>query len=196
MKYVKMLGLLAVAAAALMAFAGSASATTITSPTGVTYTGEIHAENENGHVKLENPIAKIECASTLVGHIERHGSGVTAGGKITTLDFTGCTNSWHVTTTLAGELEVHYVSSGVGTVTSKGAKVDTTRLGVTCVYETSDTHVGTLTDSHITKSTPTIHVSTEIPINASESSGLCGSGKAKWAGAYTVTTPMELFIDP
>ncbi len=196
MRYVKIFGLLAVAAAALMAFAGSASATTLTSPLGTTYTGEIHADNENGHVKLENPIAKIECASTVSGHIERHGTGVTVGGKITTLDFTGCTNSWHVTSIANGELELHYVSAGVGTLTSTGAKVDTTRLGVTCVYQTNETHIGTATDSSITKGTATLHVSAEIPINSTESSGLCGSGKAKWEGAYTVTTPMELWIDP
>ena len=69
MKYVKMLGLLAVAAAALMAFAGTASATTVTSG-GVTYTGEIAASAE-GHAVLDNPIAKIECASTVAGTGER-----------------------------------------------------------------------------------------------------------------------------
>ena len=51
MKYVKILGLLAVAATALMAFAATASATTATS-NGSTYTEGIKAANENGHGKL------------------------------------------------------------------------------------------------------------------------------------------------
>jgi len=203
MKYVKILGLLAVAAAALMAFAGSASAATLTSPENVTYTGEIHATSE-GHAKLENPVAKIECHSTVKGTVEKHGTGVTVGGAISELlwgtegSLNGkCTNSWHVTTVTAGSLEVHYKAPGEGTLTSTGATVDTTRLGVTCTYRTNETHIGTLTDSSKTVpagGTATLHVSASIPLH-SESSGLCGSGNAKWEGSYSVLTPMSLWID-
>src|SRR6188472_2576566 len=131
MKYVKILGLLAVAAAALMAFAGTASATTLTSPTGTVYTGSIHAASE-GHAILQNPIAKIECASTVEGTVEQHGSGSTVKGNISNLSFTGCTNSWHVTVVTAGSLELHWKAAGEGTVTSSGATVEATRFGVAC----------------------------------------------------------------
>ena len=97
MKYVKILGLLAVAATALMAFAATASATTVTSPHGTTYTGAIKAENEGGHVSLHNETANIECASTVEGTITTHGAGMTAKGPITHLHSTSCTNGWTVT---------------------------------------------------------------------------------------------------
>jgi hypothetical protein len=107
MKYVKILGLLAVAAAAMMAFAASASATIVTTTTGgAAATPKIHAVNENTHVTLANPIANISCSSTVEGEVESHGSEAPASGKIGTLLFTGCTNSWHVTAVENGELKV------------------------------------------------------------------------------------------
>ena len=119
MKYVKILGLLAVAAAAMMAFAGTASATTVTSSAGTTPTIESGAE---GHAVLDNPIAKIECASSVSGKVESHGSGVTAKGNIASLTFGSpvgtCTNDWHVTVVSAGSLEIHSLGNGNGTLTS------------------------------------------------------------------------------
>ena len=79
MKYAKMLGLLAVAAAALMAFAGVASATTLTSPSGTTYTSTIKATSE-GTTTLHNSSLGIAVSceeSTVEGKVEKHGSGVT-----------------------------------------------------------------------------------------------------------------------
>jgi len=194
MKYVKILGLLAVAAAALMAFAGIASATTVTSPTGTVIldTTAIHAVNTGGaHVKLSNPIANIECQSTVEGEISKQGAGVTAEGGISVLDFTSCTNSWHVTTVSPGTLIAHWTGTGGvynGTVTSNGAKVRTTRLGVVCVYVTSATPIGTLTGG-----TPaTLAISASIPINEAESSALCGKGNAAWSGGYTTTSSLYL----
>lgn len=203
MKYVKILGLLAVAAAALMAFAASASATTITSPTGTPYTGEIHATSENGHVTLKNPILNIECSSTVQGLELTHGKDVTAEGEITQLlwgekpgVYAGkCTNNWHVTTVKPGKLQIHWLEEDVGTLTSSGAKVDTTRLGLTCVYETNSTDIGLLTDSHKTGATATLHVNAAIPIEPAESSGLCGSGNAEWKGSYEIDKPMLIYID-
>jgi len=213
MKYVKILGLLAVAAAALMAFAGPASATTITSPTGTAYTGTIQATSE-GHVVLKNPIANIACSSKVHGLSLTHGAGQTAKGNINELlwgekegVYAGkCTDSWHVTTVTAGSLEIHWVASHVGTLTSSGAKVTTTRLGLTCVYATNNTHIGSFTDSHTAgdkdgnvnetkEGTATLHVNASIPIISGESSALCGSGNAKWEGSYTVTTPHLIYID-
>src|SRR6188472_1362040 len=130
MKYVKIIGLLAVATAALMVFAGSASADTFTSPTGTVYTGEIVADAE-GHAVLDNPIAKIECASSVKGKVEEHGAGKVVKGNISALSFTGCTNQWHVTVEAAGTLSVN--NEGASTsVFSSGATVEATRFGVTC----------------------------------------------------------------
>ena len=190
MKYVKILGPLAVAAAALMAFAGSASATTITSPTGTVLgsTTVIHAVNEGGHVKLANPVANIECSSTVEGKISTQGAGVTAEGAISTLDFTGCTNSWHVTTISPGTLIAHWTSGYNGTLTSSGAKVETTRLGVKCVYVTANTEIGAITGGN----PATLAISAKIPLNQAESSALCGEGSAAWSGGYTTTSALYL----
>ncbi|HEU4462956.1 MAG TPA: hypothetical protein VFR75_10225 [Solirubrobacterales bacterium] len=191
MKYVKILGLLAVAAAALMAFAGTAMATTVTTTTGgAAATPTIHAVNSGGHVTLANPIANISCSSTVEGKVESHGAGVTAKGNISKLEFTGCTNSWHVTAITNGSLEVHYTSGHNGVLTSSGAKVDTTRFGVTCVYETNNTSIGTVAGGN----PAVLTIAASIPINTGESSSLCGTGNAKWEGKYATTS--ALYIAP
>lgn len=203
MKYVKILGLLAVAAAALMAFAGIASATTVTSPTGTTYgTGSkfpIHATSE-GHAILHNPIAKIECPSTVTGNLsknpgETHAGGTTtaATGPITALSFEPCTNSWHVTVDVNGYLEV--LSDGKagtydGTVYSEGTTVKSTRFGIECFYSTGETtKIGTLIGGTPAK----MVIEASIPLHGG--SGLCGSGATVWTGTYKVTTPGSLFVD-
>jgi hypothetical protein len=195
MKHVKILGLLVVAAAALMAFAGTASATTLTSPTGVPYTGAIKSVHEGTHVVLDNPVAKIECNSTVEGSkVESHGAGVTAKGPINSLAFTNCTNSWHVTVVSAGSLEVHGNAGNTGTLTSSGATVTSTRFGIECRYATNNTDIGTITGSSHTKGGhATLHITAAIPFHGGSS--FCGSGATTWTGSYTVTTPSTLYID-
>jgi hypothetical protein len=209
----KLFGLLAVATTVVMAFAAHASATTITSPTNTAYTGEILATAE-GHAILKNPVATIECSSRLQITSLTHGSGQTAKGAIESFlwgekegVYLGkCTNNWHVTTVSPGSLEIHWVENHVGTVTATGLKQTATHLGITCVYETSATHIGTLTDSHTAGDTPppanetvestaTIHIKAQIPINGTESSGLCGTGTAEWKGSYIIRTPDRLYIN-
>jgi hypothetical protein len=180
-------GLLAVAVSILWMAAGTASATTLVSPAGTVYTGSLVAEAE-GHVVLHNPIAKIECASKVEGTVESHGAGVTAGGKISSLSFTGCTDSWHVTVVAAGSLEVHNSGGGNGTVTSSGATVEATRFGVTCRYATSSTDIGTFTGG----SPATLDISAGIPFHSG--SIFCGSGPTTWTGSYKVTTPTALAV--
>jgi hypothetical protein len=187
MKHAKIIGLLAVAAAALMAFAGTAMATTVTTTTGgAAATPTIHAVNSGGLIKLANPIANIECASTLEGTVSNHGAGVTAGGKLGRFEVTSCTNNWHVTITVLGLLEVHYTSGHNGSVTSTGTKVDATRLGVTCVYTTNNTSIGTLTGGN----PAVLTIEGGIPIVPGESSALCGSGNGKWEGKYETTSAL------
>ncbi len=186
MKYVKILGLLAVAAAAMMAFAASASATKVTTTTGgAAATPTIHAVNESTHVTLANAIANIECTSTVEGKVESHGTGVAAKGNISTLIWPTCTNSWHVTTEKAGSLEVTWTSGHNGSLKSSGALVKTTRFLVPCNYETSGTSIGTVTGG----SPATLKIEASIPI-AAGSSELCGKGNAKWEGSYVTTSAL------
>lgn len=188
MSYIKILGLLAVAAAAMMAFAASASATSVSTTTGgAAETPTIHAVNEGGHVTLTNALANIECQSTVEGKVESHGAGVTAKGTLQWLLFTGCTNSWHVTEANPGSLEVHYTSGHNGTLTSSGSLVKATRFGVNCNYETNNTSIGTVTGGN----PATLHIEASIPL-AAGSSPLCGSGNAKWSGAYVTTSALYI----
>jgi hypothetical protein len=196
MKYVKMLGLLAVAAAALMAFEASASATTLTSPPGTTYTSWISASSE-GATTLHGP-ATITCnSSTMEGRVEQHGgNGVRAGGWISNLSFSSC-GSNDVSVKSTGWLEVETKNEspdGNGTVFSTSAEisVNVTSLGITCVYSTAFTDIGTLTGSNSTGSNATLDInSSSIPRTGG--SIFCGSS-AKWTGSYKITTPSELVV--
>lgn len=192
MRFIKVPALLAVAAAALLALAGSASATTLTGSTEGETTPKIHLVNENGHLKLANPIANIECGLTGEFFAESHGSGVTASYGLTELQWTNCTNSWHVTTAITGAFEFHYLSPGLGTVTWTGMTVTATRLGIVCNYRTEGTDIGTFTDSSKTGGPATVDVEGFLIIH--KSSGLCGVGAARWEGNL-VTTNL-VYLDP
>ena len=161
---------------------------TVTSPTGTVATPTIKAEAE-GHVILDNPIAKIECASSGEGKVEGHGGGSPAGGLISTLAFTGCTDEWHVTVVSGGELTAEWASGYNGTVFSEGATVEATRFGITCRYKTEDTHIGTITGGE----PATLHISGSIPKHSG--SIFCGNNPTRWTGSYRVTSPSALYID-
>ena len=183
MKYVKMLGLLAVAAAALMAFAGSASATILTSPEGSTYTGEIVATSTNS--ELDGAFVTVKCGhSEAKGSVENHG-GERVSGPITTLTFTTC--NYHTTVENKGTLEV----DTNGTVYSKEAKVTINTSVGSCTFTTaaSGTDVGTLSQG---KGASLNINSAKIPRTAGNF--LCGSS-GTWTGSYDLVTPNDLWVD-
>lgn len=180
MKRTKYLGVGAISVIAMLVLVSNVSATSITKTTGgAAATPNFHVVNEGGHIRMANPIANIDCSVTLQGTIESHGSGIAASGKISTLSITGCTNSWHVTSVTNGVLSVNYISGHKGSAVSSETKIDTTRLGVTCVYQTNNTPIGTVTGG----SPATGQIAASIPINSGESSGLCGTGNAKLEGS-------------
>lgn len=194
MKLVKMLGLLAVAAAAMMALAATASATTLTSPTGTTYTGNITAESE-GVTTLHGSFVSVSCnKSHVAGKVEKHGAGVTAGGKISSLSFTEC--NYPVTVLKAGSLEVHPIGTGTyrtGTLTSTGAEIKIHTSVGECIFTTSATDIGTLTGTNHTGKHATLDIaSSNIPRTGG--SFFCGASGV-WTGNYTVTVPSTLWID-
>lgn len=207
MKYAKILGLMAVAVAALMAFAASASATTLTSG-GTTYTSTISSTAEEP-VSLDGPFTTVTCkSSTVSGSVESHGTGVTAGGKVGTLTFGEC--NFTTTVEANGSLEIHPVkvngttveactgTNCTGTLTSTGAKVlIATSIG-NCGYETSSTDIGLVTPSSDTGATATLDIGAngtgKIPRTFGSAGFLCGS-TGQWTGAYKTNTPDNLNID-
>ena len=186
MKYLKMLGLLAVAVAALMAFAGTASATSVTTTTGgAAATPTIHAVSI-GHAILHGSLGTVECNSTVEGKVESHGSGVAASGKISTLHFTSCTGSNTVTSPVSktGSLAVTWTSGHNGTLTSTGAEVIVTshNLGGTCIYTTNGTTLGTVTGGATAK----LDISATISRTGGTAGIFCGS-TGTWSGTYETT---------
>jgi hypothetical protein len=103
--------------------------------------------------------------------------------------FNNCTNEWVIDVTANGSLEVHTTSTaghGTGTLTSTGAKVTATRAGLSCVYETNATPIGTVTGG-----TPaTLAISANIPRVGG--SFLCGGSTATWTGSYATTSTLKL----
>ena len=182
-------GLLAAVVAVVMAFAGSASATTLTSPTGTAGTPTVHAVNEGAHVVIDSPIGEIKCAWTLEGTVSQHGSGVTAKVPLSNVTLNNCTEDWHVTVPSKGSLEIHWTSSYNGTVTSSGMTISATVAGISCVYGTVNTHIGTLTGG----SPATLHLGGKLPIHLSESSPFCGTQANSLTGSLSTTA--ALYVD-
>ena len=210
MKYLKILGLAAIAAAAMMAFAGSASATILTgsgcnAETGCAAGTVIHAESE-GKAVLDPPIGKIECNSTVEGEVTDPGSSTTTvKGKINTLKFEPCENGAVVTVLAKGTLEIHteykegkeQAKNNNGTLTSFGTEVTIEAFGFHCIFKTNataGTTIGTVTGSANTKGNAKFDISATIPRTGGRSGAFCGA-EAQWTGSYKVTSPATLNID-
>ncbi len=186
MKYVKSLSIVAALTVITTVFAGSASADYVTTTTGgAAATPKLHAVNENGHVVLSTVFANITCSSTIEGPVQDHGAGRKVSSSLTALAFTGCTNSWHVTTLVPGVLEIEWTSGHNGTVFSEGAVVHVTAFNgaVSCIYETFAEDIGTITGGN----PATLHIEAILFINTLLSSPICGSSGAVWEGNYVTT---------
>jgi hypothetical protein len=193
MKQLKKAGLgVLTAAAILTSIAGSASATTVTSPTGTVYTGFYSLSSES--VITLHGINTVTCVgSNITASISSHGAGVTAKGPLSNLTFTGCGFNT-VTVKKAGSFEIHGIGNGAGTVTWSGGEITTsseTIFGtVDCVYTTNSTHLGTITEGIHS----TLHVdSATIPRTGG--SALCGAS-GELTGSYSIWSPTVFKVDP
>jgi hypothetical protein len=189
MNYLRALRLLVLAAAAVMSFAGIASANAVTSPAGTAYTSTIKAESEGATV-LHGSFVSVSCnKSSVEGKVETH-SGTTAGGKISSLLFSEC--NYPVKVLKPGSLEVHATEEGRGTLTSTGAEITIeTSVGL-CVFTTNATDIGTLTGTTVTGGNATLDIASSL-IPRTGGSAFCGAS-GKWTGSYKVTTPSTLYV--
>ena len=197
MKYVKMLGLAAAAAAALMAFvAASASATVLCSapestcsaanrwPLPTTIDFSLKTGTSAKLVTTEGTTLDTCSASTVEGVLESDTStGTNAKGKVTKLTWGSCT---FTTDTLKfGGLEVVQPASGNGTVKSTGefqVTINTLLFG-SCVYGvTSGTTLGTLTEGK-----PATFDANAVAVRFG--SNFACPETSKWTAEYTLTTP-------
>lgn len=191
MKHLKMLALVAAAAASLMAFATPASATQLTSPNGTVYTGSLHASSTG--IAWDGAFTTVSCSSsTWAGKVETHGAAVTAGFKVTSLTFSSCNYPFIVKK--PGSYEIHTDNAalvdGNGTVTWTGAEIEVQTSVGTCIFTTSSTDLGTLTGKDAGNAV--IDITAKIPRTGGNF--LCGSSSTM-TGSYTITTPSTLTVD-
>jgi len=206
MKYLKMFGLAAVAAVALMAIAGagSASATVLCHKAESPCSQKWSFGTETEFVVRPETTARwfsgintlMECSS---GDLK--GSVTNAGGSSQTVVIGINTFSWSScnvgNTTLApGELEIHSISGSTnGTATLKGftTKIESIQYG-TCVYTSGTTgaHLGTL----VASKTGQAIIQIEVVLTRKEGA-LCPL-TIEWWEEWTQTKPSEtpLFVEP
>ena len=174
MKYVKVLGLAAVAAMALMAFLGASTAsatvlckTQLTSgcaaagwayPSGTLISASLEA---SATLETTGGTPIVTCETGLVeGSTTNAGSSAdTVDGNLSKLEFGGCTRTVDVLN--KGSLEVHWISgTDNGTVTSKSAEVTINTPFGNCVYGTAatGTHIGTITATPGGSKMATLHI--------------------------------------
>ncbi|HEX3040905.1 MAG TPA: hypothetical protein VHP56_02295 [Solirubrobacterales bacterium] len=190
MKHLKMLGLAAVAATALMAFAaGPASATTL-SINGVTQTGAVAIEasiaaGNSAILKDTSGFSQNTCTTSVAKGSTDTKTGEAVTGKLSSLTFSNCTRT--VTVHKPGALEILWISGSTnGTVYSENAQVTSgSPIGILNCTTGETTHIGTLTG--IASGSATMH------INALINCGIISS--AKWEGTYTITSPSGLGVE-
>jgi hypothetical protein len=205
MKYPKAFGLIILAAVALAAFAGSASATTLTSPAGKTLgVGAKVKATLDSEIKIEGaPTARCH-QSHLEGEIENPG-GASSTVRVSISAFTmqECESDTY-TVLKPGTLEIHTETgsaNGNGIVTWDGAEITMlahrivfgTPVTTHCIYYTDNTPFGTLTGSKSSKvGTATLIANAELL--AKETDGFCG-GSIEWESSHRIGTPDYLDVD-
>jgi hypothetical protein len=192
MRCIQTLSIAAMASAVLLTMAGTASATTFTSPKGTTYTSTVKAEAEST-VTLTSAFGgfgAISCKKSVFAFkVEQHGVGPTIKGNDLEMSLGDCPNQ--VTIIAPGFSEIHWTNENEADWTAAGwlFTFHGTLFG-TCQFGTSatGTNLGTLTMTPKTGGNATLDVKASIPsING------CGTGTLE--GSYKVVTPSTLYGD-
>jgi hypothetical protein len=185
MKYLKVLGFAAAAAAALMASAGvgTASATVLCKvtetpcstanewPAGTFASGSLASGSSAGFYTTGGALEETCSGATIGGELGSAGGPtetVKGSGGPKNVVWSGCTHT--MDTIEGGEIEVHHIAgTDNGTVTGKGFRT-TVNIGISCVYTYgTGIDVGAVTGGE----SPTLHVNAII--NKAEGSFLCPS---------------------
>lgn len=182
------LATLAMALAALVGAAGTASATIVESeagnplPSGTSFTGE-----SEGTTILHPPIGSIECENSHVAGKSTNagGSGVNVNGNIEALSFSSCNAT--VTVLKNGTLSVAHASGSNGFVFSTGTEITVVFAGFHCIFKTNNTSIGTFTGG-----TPgTLDIEASIPRTGGSSGIFCGT-TAALTGSYVGTGTLNV----
>jgi len=205
MNRLKAVGLAVLAVIAVMAFAGSASATVLCSTNTNPCTGtkygvgtEIKTNLKAGtEAVLTAGFATFKCSeSALSGKVANAGgAAATLSGNNTLVTFDTCNCT--LTVILQGSEEFHWNgTNGSGTLTSTGTSTTINCSGVSCLFGTAAT--GT-TIGPVTGGSPaSIKAEAKLPyITGDASNFTCtlGSGTASFTASYEVTAPKPLFVE-
>jgi hypothetical protein len=205
MKHLKILGLALVAALAVMALAGAASASaksilcsTNTNPcTGTKYgTGTKLTSNlKSGTVAtLTTSIGNVVCKKSTVSGVTTNGEGT---GEITGLTFTEC--SLGSTSCTVSAVNLKYSATAITGTGGNGTLTVTPGSGIgnpgasvvcgsfiNCTFSSSDISLG------VTGGNPAIISANGVVLN--RSGGICPS-TSTWDAEYEVTSPKPLFLE-
>jgi hypothetical protein len=202
MKYLKTTAAAALIVVSLAANAVPATATTLTSPAGTTYTSTLSLVSEGPFILHAFETFRCE-SSTFEGKVEGHGEWTTATAKVSSMAWLGCNHAFSVLN--RGSLEVHTDSAsadGNGTLTWTGAELGIKWVTIfgsfDCLYTLSNVNLGTVTGSKSTGGTATagggatkISVDGGIFCQVSEP-----EIKNEWTSpSYKIRTPDYLDVD-
>lgn len=207
MKRMRVLVLIAMAVAAVMATVGTSTAAAtpttlckvmetvngvpICKPENQYPAGtQIHAVLEpNTKLRIETPLGVAFCqGSTLLATTEQQ-TAMPLGAIVNVFNFGGC-GEFVVTTVVNGTLDIEIIDLPVwthnGTLTFTGTQIRVAKGGAECIYAVG--HSGVLTGGAMA----TIDLNgvlTRVGGNAE-----CPAGNGNWKGAYTVLKPEPLWI--
>lgn len=182
MKHLEKLGLAMAVAASFLAFAGTASATTVTSSEGPTPTLKLSSTN----FKLDGAFITVECSeAALQLKVEAHGSE-TVTGSVNAMSFALC--NYPITPIKkSGTFAVHATApTGNGTLTSTGMELRVHTSVGECVFTTNAMDIGTITGG-----TPSSLGLNSAKIPQTGPNFLCGSS-GTLTGSYSIATPVTV----
>jgi hypothetical protein len=221
MKYVKMLGLAALAATALVAvMAASASANAKVCSTqngnpigadckaghGKVYNGPVSASltpGTGGATFAEGPIHVACSTSSASGTIT---NGATGTGNITSVTFAGCSSilgpcTWSASASAANPFPATTTTHGLvedtrGWMDVSNITLQHTCIGITCKYDKP------ISSSEITLDGSDVAGAARLTVNVlltleTGQPGFCGTAgdPLRWTATYTINTPSTLMIE-
>jgi hypothetical protein len=200
LRYLKTFGLAAVAAMALMAFAGAgtASATEICTansfpcPAGSQITELQLSKDPNTTPVLENTEGSIEdtCSGATAEGAVTQGSSTKTPRSLVLFFYFSCTNTTIVNNTVVCEVEFHGRSGSVNaTVTTRGCTFTIVIFGVNCRYGGG---AGITLGEFVGGTTKTIAVNTVVE-GIDSNSFLCPV-TLRWTGSYIVTNHTAVYF--
>lgn len=203
MKYAKMLGLAAMAAAAMTAVVGpgSASATVLCKewvlicpvakiyPVGTTLAASQNAATTMTFKNGGTTVSSCTGSSWSALVSNKGGAGIPVSGSNETLSFTGCSTA--VAVTAKGQFAIHHIPGNTeGALTFLGTQLTVTVAGQDCVYALAG-EVASLGSGKFIQS-PSV-VGEAVPIGYASGPGTCPA-VLEWDFTSTFTAPKPLWF--